>query len=123
MKAEQKIEGLYKTFGADGYYTEDEIKIVREVQDTEASPGYVSPYLEEMERLSVDNRATEEMREKLTVLAESGQLTMARFSEAKVNLVLKKEFEPIAIATDKLRVNPLMDESIQRIRDLVSHLT
>ena len=65
MKAEQKIEGLYKTFGADGYYTEDEIKIVREVQDTEASPGYVSPYLEEMERLSVDNRATEEMREKV----------------------------------------------------------
>ena len=50
----------------------------------------MSPYLEEMERLSVDNRATEEMREKLTVLAESGQLTMARFSEAKVNLVLKR---------------------------------
>ena len=120
MKAEQKIEGIYKETGVDGFFDEDEIKRAREVQDTEASPGYVSPLLEEMERLSIDNRATEEMRERLNVLAESGQLTMARLSEAKLNLVLKKEFEPIAIATDKLRVNPLMDESIQRIRDLVS---
>lgn len=120
IKAEEQIRQIYNQAGADGYFTDDEIKKAREVNDTVASPGFESPTLEEMERLSMDNRATEQMRERLTVLAESGQLTMARLNSAKLNLVLKKEFEPIAIATDKLRKNPLMDDAIQRVRDLVA---
>ena len=53
------------------------------MQATLATPDYVSPALEEMERLTRDARATDKLRVELKKLANSGLLTMARFEKLK----------------------------------------
>lgn len=120
VRAEQKIRQLADVLGEDGYYTKDELQQLLDLQETEAAPGYTSPTIEEVSRLTLDARATDEAREDLNMLALKNQLTVNRLMGMQVNRELMREFLPTARRQDKARQNPEMDEAVARLRDLVA---
>ena len=119
-RAEKQIRQAIAGFGADGYYDNDEVEAVRAMQATLGTPEYVSPALEEMERLTRDARATDKLRAELKKLANSNLLTTARLESFQINTTLRKEFGKIASNTDKLQKNPELENAVERLRNAVA---
>ncbi len=120
VRAEETIREQADLLGADGFYTKDELQYLLDLQETLGAPGFSSPTVAEVSRLTLDARATEEASKILDKLGSNNQLTVDRLMDMQVNVELMNKFGPIARRQDKARQNPEMDESIARLRELVA---